>query len=178
MGQYYKAVILGKNKKSVNAWFDMHGWAKLTEHAFIGNNLCNAVENYLRCNPQRLVWAGDYADPEKGSETNLYDRCTEKKAITEFSEANLPAGLLVINHTKKEYYARDEVKSFRPYWSEKNWTFNPIAIMTAEGNGRGGGDYRCGVGREDIGRWARDLIEVNRIAPDGYKKINPYFKED
>ena len=68
MGQYYAPIILGKNKKSVKAWFYSHAYLnglKLMEHSYVGNNFVNAVVNYLiDNNGGRLVWAGDYADSE------------------------------------------------------------------------------------------------------------------
>ena len=68
MGQYYKPIIL-EPRGGVKAWFYSHEYGnglKLMEHSYIGNSFCNAVENYLTNNPQRLVWAGYYADCEKG----------------------------------------------------------------------------------------------------------------
>jgi hypothetical protein len=41
--------------------------------------------------------------------------------------------------------------------------------MTCEGNGRGGGDYR---GDEDyVGSWARDIISVSNVVPEGYSEF-------
>lgn len=69
MGQYYHPIILGKNRKSIKAWFYSHKYGnglKLMEHSYVDNNFVNAVVNYLvDNNGGRLVWAGDYADPEK-----------------------------------------------------------------------------------------------------------------
>ena len=47
---------------------------------------------------------------------------------------------------------------------------HPLPLLTCEGNGRGGGDYRP----EDhplIGIWARDVISVEKEKPDGYVEI-------
>lgn len=187
MGQYYHPIALGKKANSVKAWWLAHDYdngLKLMEHSYIGNHLCNAVERYLIDNPTRIVWAGDYADDEKGIEKNLYhiagDRPSRKRAGDDTSD--LPAGLFVVNHTKKEYYARDEVKGYMVSgWNNERWEMkiNPLALMTCEGNERGGGDYhpRERDTTELVGTWARDLIEVTAAEPVGYKKIEPYFTE-
>ena len=69
MGQYYKPTILGTNRRTIKGYWYSHktgNGLKLMEHSYITNSLCNCVENYLRDNQgANLVWAGDYADPEK-----------------------------------------------------------------------------------------------------------------
>ena len=69
MGQYYHPLILGKNRKSIKGYWYSHKineGLKLMEHSYLNNSLCNCVENYLIKNGGgRVVWAGDYADPEK-----------------------------------------------------------------------------------------------------------------
>jgi hypothetical protein len=51
------------------------------------------------------------------------------------------------------------------------WRIHPLPLLTCEGNGRGGGDYR---GESDlVGRWSRDLISVEPVLAEleGYKEI-------
>ena len=65
MGQYYKPCILGGNKKTVKAWMYSHEYdngLKLMEHSYIGNSFVSAFESLIKNKPQRVVWAGDYAD--------------------------------------------------------------------------------------------------------------------
>jgi hypothetical protein len=50
-------------------------------------------------------------------------------------------------------------------------------LLTAEGNGRGGGDFE-GIGEKFVGTWARDIISVEKELPKGYKQIRPNFIED
>lgn len=175
MGQYYHPIILGKRNGVLSWWYshDFRNGLKLMEHSWLNNNFVNVVENYLTDNPQRIVWAGDYADNEKGKDYNLYDRCVDSKKILSGDETDLPAGMYVINHTKREYYSRDRLAA-----SYDGWKVNPLPILTCEGNGRGGGDYNRRNGDDYlIGSWARDTIEVSSTAPDNYCDIDPYFYE-
>ncbi len=68
MGQYYHPIILSKSG-TIKGFWNAHktgNGLKLMEHSYINNSLCNCVENYLiKNNGARVVWAGDYADPEK-----------------------------------------------------------------------------------------------------------------
>ena len=86
MGQYYKPVIGHKEDDKfvidayLVAWDYDHNGAKLMEHSYIGNAVTGAVENLLgkggQFNGKCLVWAGDYANGENGTEEenddNLY----------------------------------------------------------------------------------------------------------
>ena len=51
-----------------------------------------------------------------------------------------------MNHTKKVYV-------------KKNGRFHPLSLLTAEGNGSGGGDY-YGPNIDMVGTWARDIISM------------------
>ena len=55
-----------------------------------------------------------------------------------------------------------------------------IHLLTAEGNGRGGGDYN-GPDLELVGTWARDVISVEGLVPEGYTELvckfsTPYIR--
>ena len=66
MGQYYKPVFLAKNNKPlayVNS-YDFGSGKKLSEHSWRLNDFVGFVEQQLVNQPQRIVWAGDYAKPE------------------------------------------------------------------------------------------------------------------
>ena len=178
MGQYYKPTILNKKNTGIKAWWyswDYDNGLKLMEHSYMGNSLCNAVEHYLMRNPQRLVWAGDYADNEKGMDTNIFmlSDDKEKRKITDGDTSAIPSGYFVVNHTHREYYRRDAIEPF-----EKDWIINPLPILTCEGNGRGGGDYHCRTDADFVGTWARCTIEVTDKEPGAeYAEIQPYFSE-
>jgi len=164
MGQYYKAIILGEAKLSkqeiirifMEAWNYNNG-AKLTEHSYLLNSFVNAFEFLLTPEgmfyKSRVVWAGDYADNEEGLEANLYqltDGQTEKHHLGNIK--NTEDYRYIINHTKKQYVDKQR---------NKTDDFHPLPLLTAEGNGRGGGDYR-GIDENLIGIWARDVISVEK----------------
>lgn len=66
MGQYYKAVFLAENQKPIASVssYDFGNGAKLMEHSWEKNPFVRFVERQLMVSPQRVVWAGDYADHE------------------------------------------------------------------------------------------------------------------
>jgi len=168
MGQYYKPAFLGKNKKTVKAWIYSHDYdsgLKLMEHSWILNEFVGAVENMLmphgKYYKSPIVWAGDYADNDL--KTNVYDRCKDKNKIEPPKGVVDPIYRYLVNHTKKQYVDKMTVPD------NDGWRIHPLPLLTCEGNGRGGGDFR---GESDlIGSWARDVISVEKTIPEGYKLI-------
>ncbi len=166
MGQYYSAAILGDNKKTVKqhvySW-NFNSGLKLMEHSWMENPFVKSFETLIHNNPQRVVWAGDYADNCPGNKTNVYQRCTDKNKVKPEYELSLLDSLYVINHSTKQYIDKTKVPS------RDGWRIHPLPLMTCEGNGRGGGDYR---GDEDyVGSWARDIISVSNVVPEGYSEF-------
>lgn len=197
MGQYYKAILLDADKKTPRYHFESWGYnngAKLTEHSFIGNSFMGAVEKMITNNPMPLVWGGDYADVEEGTDDNLYfltetmgseeitlttlnkkmhiskDKLREK--LADYSEKK---NRYIINHTKREYVDKEKC----PYWlyGEYKMALHPLSLLTADGNGRGGGDYK-GTNMHLIGSWSRDCISVSEVVPNDFTEIIPNFVED
>jgi hypothetical protein len=165
MGQYYKAVVLKDNKKTVEkfvtSWSYGNG-SKLMEHSWIKNPFVKSFESLIHNNPKRVVWAGDYADECKGLKTNVYDRCNDKLEVKP-NELNISDSRFVINHSKKMFVDKRKVLD------NDGWQIHPLPLLTCEGNGRGGGDFR---GESDfVGSWARDLISVSKDLPNGYKEL-------
>lgn len=183
MGQYYIPVLV--NEKGEMKTFYSHNYdngLKLMEHSWIGNKFVAAVMHELVNDPHRVWWLGDYAEIEdfKNKEHRLLaEDC--KKAWTgkynilptdisqewEFDEA------YVINLDKKCYIKLPKVKD--------EWQICPLPLLTAVGNGKGGGDYRSNKGRKNVGTWAGDEIVVFYDLPDKYKDFTAkdyYFKED
>jgi hypothetical protein len=66
MGQYYRCVFLTENNKPLASVvsYDFGNGAKLMEHSWEKNPFVRFVERQLMVAPQKLVWAGDYADHE------------------------------------------------------------------------------------------------------------------
>ena len=172
MGQYYNPCLLENNKKTVKCWMYSHEYyngLKLMEHSYIGNGFVSCFESLIKSNPQRVVWAGDYADPCKGRKTTLYDRCYEKNKVKPTEKVN---ARYIVNHTKKEFvdkYSAPEIKDW------KGVKIHPLPLLTCEGNGRGGGDF-SGENKY-VGTWARDVISVETKKPQGYTEIKPDFAE-
>lgn len=180
MGQYFEAIILKPRVENqpdevLKSYcpHDFDNGAKLMESSWIGNNFDNFVETQLLMNPQRVVWGGDYADEEPYGLT-LHDIAYNGFRTIEGVEYT--DGLLndcyVVNHDKKEFYKR-------PEYNEKEWTVNPLPILTCEGNGRGGGDYFSEECQDLVGVWARDTIELTPNHPtEDYTEIFPHFVDD
>jgi hypothetical protein len=202
MGQYYKPTILTK-RNGIHGWWYSHECAQITEfphgtflmgsglklmeHSWRKNPFVSQVVEYLYNNPQRLVWAGDYAEPETKRKNNVYFRCADNKKIAPkgifkkvgddegivCDEANL-AIRYIVNHSKNQYVDLNSLPK-----DKDGWQIHALPLLTAEGNGQGGGDY-WGADQSTVGTWARDLISSCSIAediPHGFKKISPKFKE-
>lgn len=147
------------------------------EHSYIGNHFVQAVE-YLIC-PQgmfyrsRLVWAGDYVDNEADQDKNLdtiaSDDVNERKA-SHPSNYDMSSYRYIVNHTKNQYVDKNHNLKHRGY------NIHPLPLLTAEGNGHGGGDYR---GNNDnlVGTWARNVISVEQECPVGYSELVCEFSE-
>lgn len=174
MGQYYKQMLkpkFGKVWKCFEPW-DFNNGAKLMEHSYIGNSLTNYVKNLILHTPMRLVWAGDYADDEKGKDANLYflfEATTPKDQSV--PQESIERMRYLVNHKKKLYvdYSKVEQDTY-------GYRIDPMPLLCAEGNGRGGGDYH-GSAMNLIGSWARDMISVESEIPNGYTELVPSFRE-
>lgn len=181
MGQYFKPIVLGDKPQegqheSVIAWMYSHEYGnglKLMEHSYQGNDFVSAFEKQLT--PQgnhhksRVVWAGDYADEEPGLKiiqegkeyvVNLYSLCNDGNKIKPKVQSTEDYNYIV-NHTKKLFVDKTKIKDI-PYW--EGTKIHPLPLLTCEGNGRGGGDFR-GDEKGLVGSWARDVISVEQIHP-------------
>jgi len=187
MGQYYKPTSVDKMESLYS--HDYGHMSKLMEHSYIGNDFVNIAEDLLspegKWYKHSFVWAGDYADEEL-SGSNLFTLAKEIQ-IEEYKEKlvregftgefkidepmTLCAGRHIINHTTKEYVNKDIVPE-----DEEGWKVHPLPLLTCEGNGRGGGDYR--EENDCIGIWARHRISVENSIPEGYTELIPNFEMD
>ena len=183
MGQYYKAIVLNKTKKTPIGFvspYDFGCGAKLMETAWMKNDYVGFVEGMLLLEPRPIVWGGDYADEEPSTNQNLYSMCDTAPKITH--DADIPNDKskydfdfktvlpkrfkYLVNHDKKEFVNKKKT----PLDSD-GWQIHPLPLLTCEGNGMGGGDFR-GEG-EVIGSWSRDVIGVTSKKSD----IPKDFKE-
>ena len=142
--------------------------------------------------PGRLAWLGDYhsecdfaelnEDLPKiiGKKFDEHYKCFVLPGHEEFCHGkhvrhyNKPEkvkerqGRFILNHDKKCYIDMEEYEKNNLTCTEDcDWHFHPIPLLTAVGNGRGGGDFH-GIGEEDVGCWAGDLLEVRNARPNGY----------
>jgi len=174
MGQYYISIIIDADN-NVLAWLLAHDYTnglKLMEHSYIGNDFLNVVEElFIEGSPyykSRLVWAGDYADAENGNDDNknLHSIAYEKEElkINPTSTKNMTEYPYIINHTKKQVVKKG-----------KEDDIHPLSLLTAEGNGRGGGDFRGDD--EYVGYWSRDIISIAKCYPENYKLLDITFEE-
>ena len=167
MGQYYKVVFLAEkeeNKKEfIRIFIDVNfgNGMKLTEHSYINNNFVNAIEFLLSPNgsfyKSRIVWTGDYADKEIGCAENLY-HISYNEPQKEFNPKDLITKeyIYIVNHTKKQYIDKS-----------KSQLYHPLPLITAEGNGRGSGDYN-GKNKDKVGLWSRDVISIEKEITEDY----------
>jgi hypothetical protein len=169
MGQYYRAIILAENEVFIRAWLDAFMYnqngSKIVEHSYVGNSFMLAVEHFLsREGPfykSRLVWAGDYANDEPEGR-NLYSMAEDKDPL--YRDGAVVSHPYIVNHIKKEYVIKP-----------RKGAYHPLSLLTAEGNGRGGGDYH---GSGTVGRWARDIISMEDDIPEGYTLHDCGFQQD
>jgi hypothetical protein len=166
MGQYYMPVIKRGNKLRRVCSHNFDNGLKLTEHSYVGNDFVNVVANDLVENPAQLYWVGDYAEANDFISESMFNKVYDyawnrKKNIgTSLEGCNTnfdwDKDWYYINLTKKEYMKMPK---------EGNWIYSPISLLTAIGNGRGGGDY-CG-GNRMVGCWAGDKVYLSTIKPEG-----------
>lgn len=97
-----------------------------------------------------------------------------EKLLTEDS----PKGYL-INHTQKvfidmERYIKENTPTSGP---DEGYCVHPLPILTACGNGMGGGDYSQDVGEFSVGSWAFDTLEYSDKKPNGYEEESLFFSD-
>jgi len=168
MGQYYKAILLDKEKQNVIGWVSPYQYdsgSKLMEHSWMKNEFVKSFENMIYKNPMPVTWCGDYADAVDGSEDgdNFYGLCEDKTNLTPTTELGEHKSRYVINHDTLEYVDKTKVPN------KDGWQIHPLPLLTAEGNGRGGGDFRGES--ELVGLWSRNIISVSEELPEGYTEL-------
>lgn len=168
--------------------------AKLMEHSYVGNVFVASAIRMIRGNKTYpFVWCGNYADPVEGQRMNMYEFATQNdndvkwvekhcedliniecmgfgdyKEVAEFTSKYMDR--YVVNHTKKQYVEVPELK-------EGELTIHPLPLLTADGNGKGRGDYWLECPDSDlVGLWAYDVIESTDEKPDQYTELKVNFE--
>lgn len=153
---------------------------KLTEHSWANNDFMNGVMDVISESPASVAWVGDYADEE----SDFDGRYTREVYSTVWGDmvrecpfyaipSNHEDGVLV-NHTKGEFL---DIAKHIENGTEDGWCVHPLSLLTAIGNGRGGGDYyRTKRDFDKVGTWAMDTIEYRQTKPNGYREIELRFE--
>ena len=98
----------------------------------------------------------------------------------EFSRCEDYDGWYLVNHTKQVYLDLGKFwreNCWKEEWEGKqcNCAVHPLPLLTACGNGQGGGDYSEGLPDADkVGCWAFDNLEFTESAPENY--LEKFFK--
>ncbi len=116
------------------------------------------------------MWAGDYAEEEPGlkiieegkeHDANLYSLCNDENEIKP-KVAKTDDYPFIVNHTKKQFVDKNKVPEIQDWEGVK---IHPLPLLTSEGNGQGGGDFRGKDDNEIVGSWARDVISIEKESP-------------
>lgn len=187
MGQYYRFINLDKKEACDR---NREFW-KLTEHSYVGNYYCNDILSLINneWKGDRVLHVGDYAEENDISTTSELIKKLNKEFNTktpfyrysycfEDVKPNKVKNNIryVYNLDKKEYIDLYEQPIMDTWFYDDTIGFNKLnsfALLTACGNGQGGGDYD-GINNDKIGSWAGDHFESSE------HKLNKYndFKEN
>ena len=186
MGQYYYPVLSKDGKTNFTAFRDKRpGGLKLMEHSWWDVELPNAVAQKMYGDPAHLWWMGDYAVDDDTPDTDpvlmaaykaAHGNEREPEIASTYDEFNLD-GLVLCNHTRRIFMDCDKYHEALKDKDEDGWVIHPLPLLTAVGNGKGGGDYFADNDRESVGTWAGDLISVENEAPKGYTEVEYRFYE-
>jgi hypothetical protein len=185
MGQYYHP--LSMEKKEAVCSHDYDNGLKLMEHSYIGNDFVAVVENMIAEGGHwfgdRIVWAGDYADPEvdeNGSpltyksedgkddyELTLYHITGD--FIIKPAKVKRPNYRYLVNLDTNEFVDMKKVPATDTWTDKKGKEFpvriHPLPLLTCEGNGRGGGDFGGKDHKKLVGKWARNRVTISTRKP-------------
>lgn len=201
MGQYYKPVLKKQNGNyEVFSRYLLkkrerdYTLAKLLEHSWFPNDYVNSLVGYIEhLGKVRLAWVGDYACdkvwqqrktiPILNSEIEKFYKIAWNPKISEIDldikTYSSLEGKAILNHDTKEYLDCDIY--FESSTDKHGWTIHPLPLLTALGNGLGGGDYHEKFPNFDkVGFWANNLIEITSLdkVPEEYNRFDIYFKEE
>lgn len=187
MGQYYKQAIEQDGNLDIFDTQTVNDWngRKLMEHSWIGNSFMDAISERIHNKPANIVWCGDYANEPQDFVTidwinyeTIYPKDgREPQRLEELPEKFDYSHKYLVNHTNKCYVDFDLYMS--KCKDKDGWILHPLSLLTAVGNGRGGGDYNenC-VDYYMVGAWAGNNIEITDKVPDGYELEDVRFSED
>lgn len=190
MGQYYQVVIGSKSGWNKKVYYPLNfdDGLKLMEHSYIDTDFCKKIHSLIYKNPRRVIWVGDYANEKSDTYYFISNRSREEipKSIPKYSfvwgksmsrknnDTELAGGDIdyihsyLVNHTLRGYI---DLNKYYEHSKVNLWgVIDPLPILTAVGNGRGGGDY-SGTNENRVGTWRWHLISIEDTPPDGYTKF-------
>ena len=189
MGQYYKPSVLNEDKTQVLAAtcpLDWNSGMKLMEHSYYGVGVVRAAVELLKdkFKGHRFVWAGDYADDTIGDKNVYGVPCIEDfTSLLDVEKTPSPYGDGDIYHLPEEYGQAKYLLNYDKklavelgFEDDYDWNIHPLPLLTAESNGRGGGDY-WGDEIELVGSWAYDHIGAADEMPEDFKVLEVDFRE-
>lgn len=180
MGQLYRVVI--KNEKGEITIFNrkvngVYELAKLTEHSWWYNDFVGSLVNIIYQRPTQVAWVGDYADADITIDNDeLYNLAwIDNDGQSIHKHVLLLDNKYLVNHNKKVYLDCNKYKE--KIMDKDGWCLHPLPLLTAIGNGKGGGDY-YGINQNDVGSWAYEKISVEDNPPVGYTEEVYEFNEN
>lgn len=212
MGQYYNIIFLSEKQdgrtETIRAWFTPT-FRKLMEHSYLDEDFLQFIEFLLSRGGlfyrTRIVWAGDYADPDEHYEKvltkeealkilemdsdaedeleptpNLYQMCQDDNCGFMLQRALMEVMQSKIGKKLNSFLVNHTKKQFVHMRKDgqPNDGIHPLPLLVSEGNGRGGGDY-IGRHQELCGTWSRDVISVEESIPEDYTElVCDFFEED
>lgn len=135
-------------------------------------------------NVYKRVWGGQSVAPSAVCISSAH----RTDPLEGFSTPDRFLGWYLINHSAREYVDLGKFQQNNG-WVE-SWTtpdgdkvsmwyaVDPLPLLTACGNDRGGGDYHDMFPDFDkVGAWAFDLIEFANYKPVGFTELDVHFTE-
>lgn len=192
MGQYYTTIIKIDTEiedriiKIDNDCFEHWHGLKLMEHSWLGSEWADLLALQLYNQTCRVAEVGDYAD-EFPLHSIAHREQFEKRIETATGlETLMKDGKWIgfdynnkylINLDKEVYI---DFNSYIEKCKDKyEYVVSPMNLLTAQGNGRGGGDYHnCYPCFDLVGTWAWDLICIKDEKPEGFEEFEVVFKEE
>lgn len=186
MGQYYKVALkIGSERMNI---YRNEGGSKLTEFSWVGNSLSDFIASRLFKNKGRVAWVGDYAKMRDsddndtvvkninflcrngiltiGKVNKLYHSAWDIDLSNKWQVADFDfKGKFILNHDKRQFLDCD--KYLQNSKDKDGWILSPLAMLTAIGNGKGGGDFFSDDAEmmDNIGIWAWHKLEIVDYKP-------------
>lgn len=202
MGQYYKPVVKVDDEVIAieREYLGSYIGGKLTELAWgVDREFVNSVIAclYKKIEPCKLAFIGDYSsDDECNWFWNKQHNFTWNWAWNEqnqkiirptsfgpkpfkFVETLIPGiktNKYLVNHTIKQYL---DIDKYIHNCGMGLDCLHPVVMLTAVGNGLGGGDYDTdAIDADKVGIWAWDDLNIRGKIPKGYEEFTVVFNEN